>query len=466
MFDSLFDPKTVAIIGASQDPAKIGNAILVNLIGSGYKGQIIPVNPSSKEILGIPTVPSIDSVTVPPDLVVIALPASKAIDSLKSCIKVGAKFVILIAGGFSETGKEGKQKEDEIRDILKTTKTRLIGPNTLGVYFPYSGVNTALTSKGRMNFPVPGDIGFISQSGALGLLTMDGISEYGVGISAFLNLGNRADLNEIDLLDYLVDYRNTSSICIYLESVPKGKEFFDRVKTISPKKPIVILKSGRTPASAKAASLHTGAMATDDNIINGLISQSGAVRAYDETELIDYGRVLAYSKKMRGDNIAIITTAGGVGVVTSDYVSSRKNGIGLQLAKFTERTKSEIRETIVPFGSSENPIDMTADASVEQFGKLIDVLDRAPEIDAIIAYPLPQTPKMGPEIVDVIYEKIKTGKKPIIVGVLGSKTSKDLLIAFEQRRIPSYPSIQRTVKACLALRKYSKYMMRRFPDEQ
>lgn len=460
MLRDLFSPKAVAIIGASQDPAKIGNAILTNMMGSGYQGKILPVNPSSEEVMGLKCYPSIESLEETPELAVIALPASRTLDALKGCVRKGVKFVIVIAGGFSELGKEGKEREKQLLDVINGTGTRIIGPNTLGVYFPHSGVNTSLTSRGRLSFLPKGDIAFVSQSGALGLLTMDGVSEYQVGISAFLNLGNRIDLNEVELLDYFADDELSRSVVMYLESVPKGKEFFNKVKQISMKKPVVVLKSGRTQASAVAASLHTGAMASDDAIVNGAIAQAGAVRAYDETEMMDYGRALAYSGKLRGNRIAIITTAGGVGVITADYVSSNVNGVGMRLATLSDETKSRIREIIVPFASSNNPIDLTADGSNSDFDKVIGILEEEKEVDGIIAYPLPQTPKMGVEVVDVI-DKYKKGPKPIIVGVLGSKIARDLIIEFEKRKIPAYPSVHRTVKAMKALYDYSTYMGRR-----
>lgn len=464
MLNDLFNPRSVAIIGASQDPTKIGNAILNNMIGSGYNGVIIPVNPSSKEVMGLKCYPSIDDLSSAPELAVIALPASRALDALKSCVAKGVKYVIVIAGGFSELGNEGRDRERQLLDIIEGSGTRIIGPNTLGVYFPHSGVNTSLTSRGRMSFLPKGNIAFVSQSGALGLLTMDGVSEYNVGISAFLNLGNRIDLNEVELLDYFAADEMTRSIVLYLESVPKGRKFFDKVKEITEKKPIVILKSGRTSDSAVAASLHTGAMASDDAIVSGAIAQAGAVRAFDETEMMDYGRVLAYSGRMRGDRVAIITTAGGVGVITADYISSESNGVGMKLAKLKDSTKARIKESIMPFASANNPIDLTADGSVEDFDRVIGILQEDENVDGIIAYPLPQTPKMGMGVVDVI-EKYRDSSKPVVVGVLGSKMPKELIIEFEERKIPAYPSVHRAVKAMKALRDYSSYIERREQHE-
>lgn len=460
MLARLFNPRSVAIVGASRDPSKIGHAILRNMIDSGYKGEIYPVNPSSPDILGFRCYPTLSDVPSIPELVVIALPAHRALEGVQAGVDLGVEYIILIAGGFSETGVEGKEREDYLRSMIKGKKTRIIGPNTLGIYLPETGVNTALTSGGRVTFPPGGNIAFLSQSGALGLLTMDGISDYSIGVSCFVNLGNRLDLNEIELMDYLVGDSRTGSIVIYVESIPEGREFFRKVKEVTRRKPVVILKAGRTEESAKAASLHTGAMASNDAIIDGAVSQSGAVRAYSETELIDYGRILAYSGPLLGDRIAVVTTAGGVGVVTADYISSDRFGVGMRLSELSENTVRSIRKVVVPFASAGNPVDLTADGSVEDFDKVLGILLNDKNVDGIIAYPLPQTPKMGIRAVDVI-EKYVKGKKPVVVGMLGSKMAKNLIIEFERKKIPAYPSIERTVKAVKALRDYSAYLQRR-----
>lgn len=460
MIDTLFNPGSIAVIGASRNQEKIGYTVLRNLKETGFRGQIYPINKTADEILGFKCYPTVSDVGSKIDLAVIALPAKYAPEQVRECAKVGVDYIIAIPGGFSETGHEGKLLEEEIIGILKQSKTRLIGPNTVGVYFPHSGVNTALTPPDRVLFPPKGDIAFISQSGALGLLTMDSISEYGVGISAFVNLGNRIDLDEIELLEYFRTDDKTRSIVMYVENVTNGRPFYEKIKEINKVKPIVMLKAGRTQASAKAASLHTGAMATNDAVFDGALHQAGAVRAYDETELLDYGRALAYSKPLKGKNIAVVTTAGGVGVITTDYISSQTNGIGLSMANLSEATKQRIKEVIVPFGSAENPIDLTADGSVSDYEKVIGILMEDDGVDGIIVYALPQTPKMDKSVVEVI-ERFAEREKPIIVGVIGSRMGKEILIGLEKKKVPAFPSVQRTVKAVRALYDYSTYIERR-----
>lgn len=459
LFDSLFNPNSVAVIGASSDETKIGNVVMRNLIEAGFEGNIYPVNPRYDEILGLKSYPSLSSIGDEIDIAVITLPAKYTLEIVKECIENKVKFVIEIAGGFSETGDEGRELQKELEKLIRHSGMRVIGPNTVGVYFPHSKVNTALTPPERVEFPPKGDVAFISQSGALGLLTMDAISEYKMGISAFVNLGNRIDVNEEELLDYFLEDKSTRSIVIYLESIPDGKKFYDKLKKVNYEKPVVILKAGRTVESAKAASLHTGAMATNDNVLSGALKQAGVVRAYNETELLDFGKALAYQRPITGKNIAVITTAGGVGVITADYISSNETGPRLNLAPLSDDVKSLIKNYIVPFGSSENPIDITADGSIKDYENVLGVLSKEKTVDAIIAYALPQTPKMDVSLVEVIEHF--SGKKPIVVGVIGFKMAKQMLVELEKRKIPAYPSIYRTVKATKVLYAYGSYLKRR-----
>ncbi len=454
MFDDLFSPASIAIIGASMDENKIGNVILRNLISSGFSGKVYPVNPSYSEIMDLKCYPSVKDIGDPTSIAVIVLPAHVVPQTVEDCISAGVKFLIIISGGFAETGLEGKKLSDRILSLIRNSGTRLIGPNTVGLYLPYSNINTTLTSYSRVSFPPPGNIGFISQSGALGLLTMDAISEYGIGISAFINLGNRLDVDETEFLDFFESDSRTGSVAIYMESVADGRSFYERIRRFNSRKPLVILKAGRTEQSAMAASLHTGAMASNDSIFNGMLSQAGSVRAYDETELIDYARVLAYSKQMTGNRIAVLTTAGGVGVISTDYISDSRSIKPLQMARLSENTKDQIRKVIVPYGSAQNPIDLTADGSVNDYDRVLEILMRDDDVDAVLVYALPQTPKMDIGVVDVVEKHVKAGK-PIVVGVLGYKIAKQLLVEFERRKIPAYPSVHRSVKSLGALYEYS-----------
>lgn len=459
MLEFLFNAKSVAVIGASHDPTKIGHAVLGNVLGTGFRGKVYPINPANAEIMGLRCYSRIMDVEDSIDIAVIALPAKRSVEILDECVAAGVKCAIIVAGGFSELGDDGKALQNRISEKIKGTRTRIIGPNTVGVLFPYSNLNTALTPKERIYYPGRGEIAFISQSGALGLLTMDSITEYGLGISGFVNIGNRADIDESDLMQAFSEDSHTKSIMIYLESISDGSKFYETLKRVNLKKPVVVLKTGKSEASSKAASFHTGALASDDRVMDGILKQAGALRALDEVELIDYGKVLAYGKPLRGKRIAIITTAGGAGVVTTDLLTSNEYGPALDLAQFNEIEIAEMKKATLPFASVANPVDLTADGGNETYDIILDVMSRSENVDGIIAYALPQTPKIDTGIVDILGKYAKN--KPMVIGVIGNRLAKDVLRALEKKKIPAYPSISRTVKAMKGLHNYGTFLDRR-----
>ncbi len=457
MFDKLISPDSIAVVGASSHPNKIGYVVLENLKNNGYGGRIYPVNPKGGQILGFKVYPSINDVPEKVDLSVITLPAEVTVKIFEDVAKK-SKFIIPIAGGFGETGKEGKERERKILEIARKYNARIIGPNTVGIYIPSTGVNTALVVPERSRFPDDGDIAFITQSGALGLLTMDSVSMYNVGFSSFINLGNRVDVNENELLQYFGEDEKSKVIIMYIESFANGREFMRIAKNVSRKKPIVVLKAGRTKRGGKAASLHTGALGGSDAVADGAFKQCGVIRAYDEIELVDYARALAYGKPIEGDRIAVVTSAGGVGVVTTDYIESEVRGIGMKMAELSDEIKRRIREEVVPFASVENPVDMTAQASDDDYDGVLAALNDDPNVDAILVYALFQTPLISEKLVDIITKWHREGDKPIVVGTIGSEFALRMMRKFEDNKVPVYPSIERSVKALRVLRDRAKLL--------
>ena len=457
MFDKLISPDSIAVVGASSHPNKIGYVVLENLKNNGYGGRIYPVNPKGGQILGFKVYPSINDVPEKVDLSVITLPAEVTVKIFEDVAKK-SKFIIPIAGGFGETGKEGKERERKILEIARKYNARIIGPNTVGIYIPSTGVNTALVVPERSRFPGDGDIAFITQSGALGLLTMDSVSMYNVGFSSFINLGNRVDVNENELLQYFGEDEKSKVIIMYIESFANGREFMRIAKNVSRKKPIVVLKAGRTKRGGKAASLHTGALGGSDAVADGAFKQCGVIRAYDEIELVDYARALAYGEPIEGDRIAVVTSAGGVGVVTTDYIESEVRGIGMKMAELSDEIKRRIREEVVPFASVENPVDMTAQASDDDYDGVLAALNDDPNVDAILVYALFQTPLISEKLVDIITKWHREGDKPIVVGTIGSEFALRMMRKFEDNKVPVYPSIERSVKALRVLRDRAKLL--------
>jgi len=457
MFDKLISPESIAVVGASSHLNKIGYVVLENLKNNGYRGRIYPVNPKGGEILGFKVYSSINDVPEHVDLSIITLPAEVTVKVFEDVAKK-SKFIIPIAGGFGETGKEGKERERKILEIARKYNARIIGPNTVGIYIPSTGVNTALVVPERSRFPKDGDIAFITQSGALGLLTMDSVSMYNVGFSSFINLGNRVDVNENELLQYFGEDSKSKVVIMYIESFANGREFMKIARDVSRKKPIVVLKAGRTKRGGRAASLHTGALGGSDAVADGAFKQCGVIRAYDEIELVDYARALAYGKPIKGDRIAVVTSAGGVGVVTTDYIESEVRGIGMKMAELSEEVKREIREEVVPFASVENPVDMTAQASDDDYDGVLAALNKDPNVDAILVYALFQTPLISEKLVDIITKWHRKGDKPIVVGTIGSEFALRMMRKFEENKVPVYPSIERSVKALRVLRDRAKLL--------
>ncbi len=457
-FNKLLSPNAVAVIGASPDRSKIGNAVLENLVSQGFEGKIYPVNPSYEEILGLKCYAEIESVPGKVDLAVIALPAKLAPTVLEQCVRKEVAFVIIVAGGFSELGDEGRKLELSLKEKIRGSRTRLIGPNTVGVLFPHSKVNTALTPGDRIWFPHEGQIGFISQSGALGLLVMDSITENGTGISGFVNIGNRADIDEEDLMEMFLGHAETRSIVAYLESISDGGRFFSTVKRVNMEKPIVVLKTGRTSEASAAASFHTGALASNDRVLEGILRQVGVVRAYNEVELLDFGKALAYARPLEGKRIAVLTTAGGLGVLTTDLLTTEDARPALSMAKFNDTELAELKKHALPIASLNNPIDLTADGSTQSYASILDLLSNSDNVDGIIAYALPQTPKIDSSVIEPIMSA--SGKKTTIVGVIGNRLTKDLMLQLEKAGIPAYPTVQRTVAAMKALYLRSTYIRR------
>ncbi len=458
MFERLLNPRSVAVIGASTNPKKIGYVVVENLKNNGYQGKVYPVNPKGGKLLGFKIYKNVEEIPEERiDLSVITLPAETTVALFESVARK-SRFVIPIAGGFGETGEKGKKMEEELRRIAKKYGTRVIGPNTVGIYIPSTGVNTALVVPERSRFPGDGDIAFITQSGALGLLTMDSVSMYDVGFSAFINLGNRVDVNENELLQFFGDDEKSKVIILYIESFADGREFMRIAREVSKKKPIVVLKAGRTARGGRAASLHTGALGGSDAVADGAFKQCGVIRAYNEVELVDYARALAYGRPIKGNRIAVVTSAGGVGVVTTDYIESEVHGIGMKMADLSDETKRRIKEEVVPFASVENPVDMTAQASDDDYDGVLEALNSDENVDAILVYALFQTPLISEKLVDIITRWHREGDKPLVVGTIGSDFALEMMRKFERNKVPVFPGIERSVKALKVLHKRAKIL--------
>lgn len=438
----LFDPETIAVIGASGKEGKVGNHVFRYL--SESRARVYPVNPKESEILGRRCYRSVGEIEEDLDLAVVCTPARVCVENVRECAEKGVRYVIPVAGGFGETGEEGRKLEEEMRRCVG--RTRILGPNTLGILVP-GVIDTMFLERKRSPRPRKGKIALISQSGATAATIMNSANLYSIGFSAFVGLGNRVDLNENDFIDYFSEREDTEAVALYLESFADGKMFREVVSRCG--KPIIMLKAGRSTAGAKAAASHTGSLAGSDRIVSALCEQYGIQRVYDEEELIDLSRALAYSKPLNGGRIAVLTTAGGHGVIATDYLTSEENGVGLSLSQLTERTKERLEQLALPFASLANPIDLTASATDEMYLRALEALVDDENTDGILVSALFDPPGISERLVDgVIAMK---GRKPMVVYTVGGEMSVEAIRRFEEAGIPAYPSIWRGVRALHAL---------------
>ena len=439
---ALFNPRNVAVIGASGKEGKIGNHVFRYLLES--KALVYPVNPNEDRILGIKCFRNLREIESEIDLAVICTPSKVCVENIRECGEKGVKYAIPVAGGFGETGREGRTLEEEMKKNAKDT--RILGPNTLGIYVP-GVIDTMFLERKRSPRPKKGRIALISQSGATAATIMNAANLYSIGFSAFVGLGNRVDLNENDFIEYFSEDESTDAIALYLESFADGLRFREAVKRC--KKPIVMLKAGRSEAGARAAASHTGALAGSDRIVSAFCEQYGINRVYDEEELIDTARALAYSKPLRGERIAVLTTAGGHGVIATDCITGEERGIGLQMSQLSERTKEELKKLALPFASLANPVDLTASANDEMYLKALSALIDDENTDAVLVSVLFDPPGISERLIAGIISMER--KKPLVVYTVGAEISVNAIRRFEEAGIPAYPSIWRGVRALSAL---------------
>ena len=440
--EQLFNPKSIAVVGASAKKGKVGNIVLRQVKES--RAEVYPINPKEPKIEGLKCYRSVAEIEKQIDLAVISLPAPLVLGAIKECASVEVRNAIVIAGGFKETGERGKRAE---KQILKTkSKMRILGPNTLGIYFPGNKIDTLFLPPDRMQRPKEGKIAFISQSGAIAATLMDRLALYGIGISAFVGLGNKLDINENECIDYFANDQKTKVICVYLESFKDAKGFGERCKKISPKKPIVVIKAGRTERGKRAASLHTGSLAGSDQVVDGAFKQCGVIRAKTPNELIDLGRALAYTLPPKGRRVAIIGNAGGFCVTCCDLIES--HGI-LRVANLSSRTKSELKKVALPFASVENPIDLTASAVDRMYKDTLDILVESKEVDCILCGTSPQPPGLTEKLPEVVGRY--ADRLPIIAYLVGGREAIERIRSFEKLGVAAYPEPESAVKTLEAV---------------
>jgi len=449
--EKFFEPKSVAVVGASRDETKLGFIIFSNFVNSKIK-KVYPINPNVDFILGKKAYKTVLDVPDKIDLAVIVVPAKIVPQVLRECVRKRIEAVVIISSGFSEVGDEGKNLEKECQLAIKESKTNVIGPNCIGVLDPYSQVDTLFLSRARCGRPKEGNISFISQSGAVGSTVLDLFAENGIGISKFVSYGNAMDVNETDLIEFLNVDGKTKVIAAYLEGIKdKGERFMKVARNVSKRKPIVVLKSGKSNKGAEAVSSHTGSLAGSGKIYSSALKQANVIEAQDWEELMDFSLALSTQPLPHGNRIAIITDGGGFGVLATDECEKQ----GLQLPEPSEKLKSKMRKFMPNYVSLRNPIDLTGDSDAKRYMIAVEECMKSNEYDGLIVITLFQVPTLGSEIVDYLINA-KKFRKPIIVCSTGGKFSKEMNDKMMASNIPVYPSPERAVKAMRALVQYSK----------
>ncbi|MCW6038442.1 bifunctional acetate--CoA ligase family protein/GNAT family N-acetyltransferase [Spirulina subsalsa FACHB-351] len=413
--DVFFKPKTVAVIGATEKEGSVGRTLLWNLISSPFGGTVFPVNPKRPSVLGIQAYPSLSAIPAPIDLVIIAIPAKMVSQVMDECIAKGVKGAIIISAGFKEIGPAGVALEQEILAKAKAGRIRIIGPNCLGMMSPIQGLNATFASA----IARPGNVGFISQSGALCTSILDWSFRENVGFSAFISIGSMLDVNWGDLIDYLGDDPATHSIVIYMETIGDARSFLSAARAVALTKPIIVIKAGRTEAAAAAAASHTGALAGSDEVLNAAFRRCGVLRVDTIDDLFNMAEVLAKQPRPKGKRLTILTNAGGPGVLSTDALISQ----GGELAQLSPETQAAFDAILPAHWSHANPIDILGDADPERYAKAIEIALKDPHSDALLVILTPQAMTDPTETARRFVEILQKTRytKPILASWMGGE---------------------------------------------
>jgi len=441
---SVFEARSVAVVGASRDPAKFGNWVVKALMDSGYQGAIYPMNPSASEVWGIPAYPEVRQVPGPVDLACIALPAQAVLDAVSECVAAGVPHVIVFASGFGEAGQAGRALEARLVEAVAGTGTRLIGPNSLGLVRPQSNLVACFGREIVQRRHPPGPVAFLTQSGAFGQALLCWAEDNGIGFSAFISSGNEADVDAADFLEALAEDGATRVICMYLEGVRRGRAFMAAAS-----RAVLALKVGRTGAGRRGAASHTGALVGDDLVYEAVFRQTGVIRVRDAEEMFDLARALARQPLPRGPRVAIITSSGGVGVAAADACEE----LGLEVGALSDATQAALRERLPGFAAVQNPVDLTSQVhgSPEWFRDCLRTLVASDGVDGIV---VGITAFRSPDIARNILDGAAGFSGPILASWTIGQAARQAMDILESGGIPVYVTPERAVRALAGMYKY------------
>jgi len=447
--DKIFKPQRLALVGVSPNPKSVSGKILTNLITGGYRGVVYPVNPAVEAVLGIPCFDNVKNLPRTPDLAVITSPAAQVPKLVAECGEAGILGIIIISAGFREIGPQGKALEEQIlAEKKKFPGMRILGPNCLGVISPGFQLNASFASS----MPLNGHIAFISQSGALCTSILDWSLEEKIGFSYFVSIGNAIDIDFGDLIDYFGEDENTRSILLYIESISKPKRFMSAARAYARTKPIIAYKAGRFPESAEAASSHTGALASEDAVYDAAFQRAGLARVFEIGEMFDVAELIGRHKIPKGPRLAIVTNAGGPGVMASDALIEA----GGKLAELSPKTIEFLNQSLPPAWSHGNPVDVLGDAKSKTVAKAVNAVLQDENIDAVLLIITPQAMTNPPGIAKELIPIAAESQKPILAAFLGGPTMREAVRLLNEAEIPTYNTPEQAVRAFMTLVNYAR----------
>lgn len=446
----LFEPRSVAVIGASQKKGKIGYIIIENMQTSGYAGKIFPVNPKGGETLGLKMYCNVKEIPDDIDMAVITIPDKFVFDAVKDCAEKKVKNLVIITSGFSEVGNSAEEKK--IVDFAKEHGMSVLGPNIFGVYSAKVNMNATFGPADIKK----GNVSIITQSGAIGIAMIGKTKTENIGLSSIISVGNKSDIDEADLLSYLIEDQTTKIILMYMEGVRGGHEFVELLSQATKKKPVVVIKSGRSKRGAMAAASHTGSLAGADGVFDEIVRQCGVLRAESIQEALDWCKFIAYTEVPKGENTVIITNGGGVGVLAADACEK----YNVNLYDDVDTLKKNFSSIMPTFGSFKNPVDLTGTATASDYAKALDVALESKSIDSVICLGCETAVFNATNFAKIVQERYKKyqGKKPVVFSVFGGEEIEECVVGLRKENVPIFPDVYDAVSCLGSLYTYYRNM--------
>lgn len=446
---NIFRPKRIAIVGIPSDPKSVGGTTLSNLVRGGFRGVVYPVNPKYEAVMGIPCYPNVKSLPKTPDLAVITTRSKLVPQLVEECGEAGINGIIIMTAGFEEIGEKGRLLQEEVKKIVrKYPDMRVIGPNCMGIVAPYIDMNLSFARS----VPKKGHVAFISQSGALGSALLDWANEENIGFSYFVSIGNAMDLSFGELIDYFGQDANTKTIVLYVESIRDVRKFMTAARAFARKKPIIVYKAGRFPESAQAAFSHTGASAAEDAVYDAVFRRAGMARVYNIGNIFNFTDLIGRKHIPKGANLAIVTNAGGPGVMATDNLISMRG----KLAQLSDETIKKLNKFLPPFWSHGNPIDVIGDSNASRYSEATKIVLEDPNVDAALVILTPQAMTDPTETAKQIAKIAKDHSKPIMAAWMGGKSIREGIAIFNKAGIATFETPEYAIEAFMTLVRYSR----------